>query len=64
MNPSMQKADKLLTDNYFEWFIKYIAFNFFFLGATAWVDLSLVKILKELCHEMYQNSNSGMFQQI
>ena len=58
MNPSMQKADKLLTGNTFEWFIKkWLSKCFFFCEGVDW---SLVKILKELFHKMYQNSNSGM----
>ena len=58
MNPSMQKADKLLNGNSFEGFIKkcFSKWVFFCEG----VDWSLVKILKELFHKMYQNSNSGM----
>ena len=58
MNPSMQKAGKLLTGNSLEWFIKkWLSKCFFFCEG---VDCSLVKILKELFHKMYQNSNSGM----
>ena len=58
MNPSMQKADKLLTGNSFEGFIKKCLSKCFFF--CEGVDWSLVKILKELFHKMYQNSNSGM----
>ena len=58
MNPSMQKADKLLNGNSFEGFIKKCVSKWFFF--CEGVDWSLVKILKELFHKMYQNSNSGM----
>ena len=45
MNPSMQKADKLLNGNSFEGFIKKCLSKLFFF--CEGVDWSLVKILKE-----------------
>ena len=37
MNPSMQKADKLLTGNSFEWFIKKWLSKWFFFLRRGWL---------------------------